>query len=201
MDLALSIAPLITKSQNPDKRKYLAEMAAALCAANAYMSDSGERRRKGRPEEDPKESYLAVSMALVQAEKCAKAAAGIIVGSRELAECQSAILMTAEIWCAIPPLLSLRKSFYQMCYDGGEALDLFDSGKWKGRYEIFVTDSSGNTVCSVPGAREFARVFGISFKSAADRLSRVFRENGGRSSGKVVLGGKKYEIWFVKDEE
>ncbi len=179
----------------------MAEMVSMLCAANAYMADAGERRRKGKPEEDPKEAYLAVSTALIQAEKCAQAAGKLIAGSKDIGECRSMILMTAEIWCAIPPLVSLRKSFYQMCYDGGEALDLFDSGKWKGRYEIFVADSDGNTVCSVSGAREFARVFGISFKSAADRLSRVFRENGGRSGGKVVLGGKKYEIWFVKDEE
>ena len=98
-------------------------------------------------------------------------------------------------------LTSIAKYFYCTTWAKFDVEGMYRGERWKGKYTILIEDMSGRTIIAAEGARDLAMAFGISVKSATDRLSRVFPGKQGKGTKKIVFDGRKCIVWFLLEEE
>lgn len=191
-------------AKDVSERKHLVSLIKRLSLAEIYCEPSEAIKRTSTSQGDMADGeYESISSESDETDALRRIAESMLTSgdppspssAEDLCQIVSSLTIVESL------LTSIAKYFYCTTWAKFDVEGMYRGERWKGKYTILIEDMSGRTIIAAEGARDLAMAFGISVKSATDRLSRVFPGKQGKGTKKIVFDGRKCIVWFLLEEE
>lgn len=180
----------------------MANAIAKLALAESAFDTTQNVKRSLPDSKYRKGCYYKARSVADLARKAAKDARASLVKGEGLSLKETVALaeMAAALAVASVGASQIAKRLYALEFeeDGGESI--YDPSKWKGRYTVALYDEDDEPLF-FDGPRDMANAFGITVKSAVDRLSSAFPGREGEGKKQLVIHGRKYSVHFVLEDD